>query len=668
MTRKLTCEELEQRIKELEGKILEHRHVEKELRENEKDLKAIFDAIGEGIGVFDITGKIVKINKRIVEVGGYSEEEIIGKRIGLLKMFPPKSLLTMLFNFSKLISGNETPRFEIEAYRKTGEKFNLELHGSPLRKRGRIVGMVGIMRDISQRKRAEEALRKSEETARVMLNATTDIAALIGLDGTVVACNDKLPQSYGLTLEEIIGKNILDFLPPDIAKNRKARAGEAIQSGKPVQHRDELGGRKFEHYIYPVVDAKGHVAQLVIFTNDHTEEWKVNKEKEELQEKLARLNRMEALGLLAGGVAHDLNNILSGIVSYPELMLMDLPEGHKLRKPLEIIQESGKGAATVVSDLLTLARGVASDRETVNLNSIVKEYLLSPEFKKLEHFHPTITLKADFDLDLLNIKGSQVHIRRAIMNLVMNAFEAIGNDGKVTISTRNQYLDKPMKVYDQVCGGEYAVLSVSDDGMGIPKDDLERIFEPFYSKKVIGRSGTGLGLAVVWSTIQDHEGYVNVINDENGTTFELYFPITRDEVSYKDPSVLIEDCKGNGQKILVIDDIDSQREVGCKMLNILGYKTKAVGSGEEAVEYLKEHSVDLIVLDMIMDPGIDGLETYKRILELHPGQKAIIVSGFSETGPVKEAKRLGVGAYVKKPFLLESIGLAIRDELAKQKK
>jgi CheY-like chemotaxis protein len=312
-----------------------------------------------------------------------------------------------------------------------------------------------------------------------------------------------------------------------------------------------------------------------------------------------------------------------------------------------------------------VARGVATTREPLHLNEIVSDYLNSPEFKKLEKFYPTVTVKANIDTDLLNISGSHVHIRKVVMNLVSNASEAIEGSGNVTISTMNRYVDRPLRGYDDVNIGEYAVLAVSDDGPGISSDDLERIFEPFYTKKVMGRSGTGLGLAVVWNVVQDHKGYIDMITDENGSTFELYFPITREEISSQHLSIPIKDYKGSGETILVVDDVGSQRDISCRMLDKLGYKTKAESSGEEAVEYLKENTVDLIVLDMIMDPGINGLLTYERILKTHPNQKAIIVSGFAETDDVKKAQRLGAGQYIKKPITLEKIGIAVRDELKK---
>ena len=181
----------------------------------------------------------------------------------------------------------------------------------------------------------------------------------------------------------------------------------------------------------------------------------------------------------------------------------------------------------------------------------------------------------------------------------------------------------------------------------------------------MGRTGTGLGLAVVWNTVKDHEGYIDVTSDNNGTIFELYFPITRDEIFGKDFSVPIKEYKGNGERILVVDDVESQREISCKMLDVLGYNTEAVSSGEKAVDYLKRHTVDLILLDMIMDPGINGRETYERIIKIHPNQKAIIVSGYAETAEVKEAQKIGAGKYIKKPLTLEKIGLAVKEELEK---
>jgi CheY-like chemotaxis protein len=193
---------------------------------------------------------------------------------------------------------------------------------------------------------------------------------------------------------------------------------------------------------------------------------------------------------------------------------------------------------------------------------------------------------------------------------------------------------------------------------------MERIFEPFYTKKSMGRSGTGLGMAVVWGTVKDHRGYIDIKSQEGkGTAITLYFPVTRQELDKTTDFYDIEAIKGKGESILIVDDIADQRQIASEMLEKLGYTVKAVESGEAAVDYLANHRVDLIVLDMIMDPGIDGLETYQKILQIHPGQKTIIASGYSESERVKEAQRIGAGIYIKKPYLIEKFGRAVKAEL-----
>jgi len=528
-----------------------------------------------------------------------------------------------------------------------------------------------LMEEIKNRKQAEEALRESEERFGGFARASGYGFAMGELTGQLVFGNPAVLRIveeereadftaktfYQYYSEE--NKRLLrtDILPIVMAKGQwKGELPLLTAKGNLAPT---------EQNIFLISDKHGAPRMVGNIITDISERRLAEEALRESEEKLARAKKMEALGLLAGGVAHDLNNVLAGIVSYPELLLMDLPKESKLRKPIETIQDTGHRAAAIVQDLITVARGVAITKEPLNLNAIVEDYLLSPEFKKLKQFHSAVTIKTNLDNDLLNITGSDAHLRKVVMNLVSNAAEAMEGSGTVIIATINRYIDRPIMGYEDVNAGEYAVLSVSDGGSGISSDDLERIFEPFYTKKVMGRSGTGLGLAVVWNVVQDLKGYIDLISDDNGTTFELYFPITRDEVSDKDLSIPINDYKGGGETVLVVDDVESQREIACKMLEALSYKTKAVSSGEEAVEHLKEHTVDLILLDMIMDPGINGRETYERIIKIHPNQKAVIASGFAETDDVKESQKLGAGQYIKKPLTLEKMGIAVRDELKK---
>lgn len=389
-------------------------------------------------------------------------------------------------------------------------------------------------------------------------------------------------------------------------------------------------------------------------------------EQERLTLQLQRVEKMEAIGTLAGGVAHDLNNILSGIVNYPELLLLDMPVDSPYRKSLIAIQESGYRAVAIVQDLLTLARRGAAVLETINLNKLIKSYLDSPEGRKLFAEHPLIDVQTDMQEDLFNTKGSPVHLLKTVMNLVTNGIESIKGDGVITIKTENRYISRPLLGYDEVEEGDYVSMTVKDTGQGIADNDLERIFEPFFTKKQMGKSGSGLGLAVVWGTIKDHHGYIDVqSHNSSGTTFTLYFPITREEIEESNPERQIESYMGNGETILIVDDVQTQRDIASNMLEKLKYNTCNVTSGEEAIAFLTKYPVDLIVLDMLMPPGIDGLETLQHIVKIYPQQKAIIASGYSETERVLEAQRLGAAAYIRKPYSLEMIGLAIKQELEK---
>nr|WP_320194237.1 cache domain-containing protein [uncultured Desulfobacter sp.] len=517
---------------------------------------------------------------------------------------------------------------------------------------------------VDDRKRTDKALRESEERFRNLSHATFE-GIVLHDNGCIIQANEQFYKMYGYTRQELADKNILRVLvAPD----------SVVMMKNKVESRDfgpyDVTCVKKDGNTFPVeirvrpMSYHGREIRMVAL-RDLSEQKTAQEQKKALEARLRRAEKMEAIGTLAGGVAHDLNNVLTGLVSYPDLLLMDLPEDSDLRNPILTIQKSGKRAAAIVQDLLTLARRGVAVSKVINLNDLVNDYLKSPEHNKLKSFHPNAEFSTDLQPDLLNIMGSPIHLSKTIMNLISNAVEAIEDHGLVSISTRNRYIDTCIKGYDEVREGDYAILSVTDNGSGINEGDLEKIFEPFYTKKAMGRSGTGLGMAVVWGTVKDHDGYINVESQGGkGSKFTLFFPVTR-KAAEKDEVLLIDDYMGNGEKILVVDDVSQQIEIASALLQKLGYAVDAVSSGEDAVEYIKNNTADIIILDMIMDPGIDGLDTYKRILELNPEQRAIIASGFSETDRIKEAQRLGAGEYVKKPYTLEKIGIAVKTELSR---
>ena len=634
---------------------------EEAIRKSEEEHRSILKTAMDGFWLADREGRLMEVNEAYCQMSGYSEEEILSMSIWDLEANEDANDVAV--HSQKIISAGQD-RFETIHRRKDGKPFNVELSVQYNTYEGG--RFIAFLRDITERKASEKSLRQIAEKYRQIFENIQDVYYESGLDGKILEVSPSIEKISGYRREELIGKWLYD-----IYANPEKRAGfvkQILEKGRLNEY--EISLKDKDGSIRPcsvttsiVMDEQGKPIKLVGSMRDISERKQSEKERRELKEQLHRAQKMEAMGLLAGGVAHDLNNILSGIVSYPQLILMDLPEESPLRKPIKSIHESGMRAADAVADLLTIARGVAIGKETLNLNRVVNEYLDSPEFNKLKKSHIFVEFRAELNEDVLNTKGSPVHIKKALMNLVVNAAEAIEKSGTVTISTCNLYLDEPFMGYENVRQGEYTVLSVSDDGSGISPQDLERIFEPFYTKKVMGRSGTGLGLAVVWNTVQDHNGYINIKTSDKGTTFELYFPVTREGIAEKMEAIRLEEYMGHGEKILVVDDEETQREIAGGILARLGYRAEAVPSGEEAIAYVKRHPVDLIVLDMVMPKGMNGRETYERIIKIRPGQKAVIASGYAKTGEVDAAQGLGAGKYIKKPYTLEKIGVAVKEEL-----
>jgi PAS domain S-box-containing protein len=510
-------------------------------------------------------------------------------------------------------------------------------------------------------------LRK-KENYKNLFEAAPDGVEVLDARGHIVDCNKAYLKMLGYKSEEVVGQHTSHFFSDQSKPSVQTNFPILIQEGYVEAQVELVSGSGELISIWrkekAIVDENGAFVGAVIYNRDLSRQKAVEEEKKVLEAQLRRSQKMEALGTLAGGVAHDLNNVLGGLVSYPEFLLMQIPKDSPLRPHLTIIKKSGEKAAAIVQDLLTLGRRMVAVNEVVNLNRIIEDYLVTPEFQRLASFHPNVQFETNLAENLLNISGSPVHLSKTVMNLLSNAAEAMPDGGKVIVSTETGYLDRPIKGYDQVEEGDYVILTVSDTGIGISPEDLERIFEPFYTKKVMGRSGTGLGMAVVWGTVKDHNGYIDVQSVERkGTSFTLYFKGTRERLAKGVAPRPMDDYKGHGETILIVDDIEEQRHMAEQILNSLGYSVHTAASGEEAIHYVATQSMDLLLLDMIMEPGFDGLETYKRILAAHPGQKAILVSGFSETDRIREAERLGAGQYVKKPYTLEKIGKAVRDEL-----
>ncbi len=670
--------ELRERVAELEKDQAERKRAEEVLRNSEKRYRSLVETSSDWLWEIDAQGHYTFASSRAHEIFGFAPEEVVGRTP--FDLMPEEEARRVGAIFAE-IAAERRPFSLLENVNlhRDGRRVVLETSGVPVfGPDGEFAGYRGMDRDITECKRAEEALRESEARYRLLAENAMDVIWTVGMDMRLTYISPSVMRLLGFTVEEAMARTMRQaYTAAAYEKAMQILAEEiALESeGLHDPNRTRMLELELVHKdgkIVPVEgnfcfirDPTGKAIGLLAIARDITERKGAEEERRRLEERLQRAEKMEALGTLAGGVAHDLNNVLGVVVGYSELLLLKVTdESDAIKSHVSEILKAGGRAAAMVQDLLTLTRRGVRSKKVLNLNDIVMECQNSPEFAKISSYHPDIRAKTNLEAGLPNISGSDVHLGKSLLNLLANAAEAMPAGGTLTVKTSNLYLDKPISGYEEVSEGDYVVLSVSDTGEGISPADLKRLFEPFYTKKAMGRSGTGLGLSVVWGTLKDHHGYINVESEQGkGSTFTLYFPVTREEMSPEQVSVSVSEYTGRGEAILVVDDVVEQRNLSTAMLTKLNYSVMSVSSGEEALEYLKQHQVDLVLLDMIMDPGMDGLDTYSGILKIHPRQKAIIVSGFAETKRVAKSQALGAGAYLKKPYSLEALGLTVRKEL-----
>jgi len=507
------------------------------------------------------------------------------------------------------------------------------------------------------------ALWESEAKFQTLFENSPDAYFVEDYEGYVLDVNPAACRLHGYPREELIGKHCTELVPSNMVQEAKADF-ETLVAGD-VHSIDSFSLRQDGRRV-PVEIRSGPIQYdgrpaLFLQVRDTTERYRAKARERELTARLARSERMESLGVLAGGVAHDLNNILGPIVAYPEIILEELDPDHPVRADIEQMGQSARRAAAVIQDLLTLARRGNYQTEPVNLNELVHTCLKTPGFNELQTHHPAVEVKTVCEPDLYPVQGSTPHLLQALTNLIMNAFEAMPDGGQLTISTQAAFVEHKVGTYEPIEEGQYMILNIADTGCGISRQNLEHIFEPFYTSKKLGRSGSGLGLAVVYGTMKDLKGHVDVQTAPGrGTVFSLYLPVAQKIARPQaEPDI---DYRGT-ETVLVVDDVKQQREVAARLLSKMGYQVVCVSNGPDAIEQGWRHDIDIVLLDMILEDDFDGLETYKRLLELHPQLPCVIVSGFSETQRVREAQALGAGTYLRKPYTLEKLGRAIRQEL-----
>jgi PAS domain S-box-containing protein len=642
----------------------EHGKVAKQLRESEENYKAIFEHIIDVYYRSNMDGKLVMLSPSGKDLLGYdSVEEMIGMDIASEFYYDPEDRIAFIEALKK--------KGEVRNYRgalkhKKGHPVFIETNSHfVFDKDGNPVGIEGIIRDITDHLKADQAIKESEEKYKRLFDHSNDAIFIHDLQGNISDVNQRACEMLGYTYDEM-PKILIPELHPEEERGKSLQMFKKIHKEKAV--RFESVFQRKDGFCFDVdisariVDEETGVIEGMV--RDISERKKAEREQRELEARLHRARKMEALGTLAGGVAHDLNNILWSMVSYPDLILSRLPEGSPLREPVTLIQNGGQKAVLIVQDLLALARSGMTVTEVMQVNDLINDYLKSVEYRDLVNQHKGLNVEVNLESDLPNILGSSVSVSKAVMNLVLNAAESMVDKGTIKIESEARTLDEPVAGYEEIRPGEYVVIRISDQGEGISPESIDRIFEPFYTTKVMGRSGTGLGMAVVWASIKDHNGFIDIKSaKDEGAVFELYFPATWKTQGHAERTGTLEEVKGNGEHILVVDDIPEQRTLIYDMLVALNYTAVTVATGKEAVEYVKNQDADLLLLDMVLNSEMNGIETYMEIRKLNPDQKVVIGSGYSEPEDIERAQEMGITGFVGKPYTLQKLGSAIKTAL-----
>ncbi|PIE71485.1 MAG: hypothetical protein CSA22_02975 [Deltaproteobacteria bacterium] len=651
-------------IRKLRKEIRECQAAELALIESESRFKELIQNIPNiAVQGYDMSRRVVFWNKASEHLYGYTSTEAMGRYIEdlIIPEFMRDQVRTDIYNW---FHNNITiPSSELELQHKDTHK--VPVYSSHVMQQNAKGNRTLFCLDVDLSLIRETQLRYQSLFQHMISGVAVYEAIDNGADFIIRDFNTAGERISEISREEVIGRRVTEAFPGIREFGLFDVLVSVWKTGKSKMHPvsfyqdNRISGWK-ENTVYKLPSG-----EVVAVFQDVTRQKEIEENNAIMAQKLHRARKMEAIGLMAGGVAHDLNNILSGIIGYPDLMLTQIAPGSELEKMTQAVKNSGERAAQVVADLLTLARGVATTTEVANLNHLIEDYLASPECFKKRCLYPGIQIQTYFHPDLLNVRCSTLHIRKSLMNLVTNSLEAFDGmeAGDIQIETRNIYIDAPLAGNQFMESGEYVAVVIQDTGKGISEADLERIFEPFYTRKVMGRSGTGLGLTLVWNTMRNHGGAVTVSSDTDGTRFELYLPATRDPLPGLPASRDVCAVQGKGQQILVVDDEAQQRDIASRMLIQMGYRVETVDSGEAAVEWLASRSVDLLILDMVMNPGMDGIATYRTILETHPGQKAVIASGYSKDQAVADARKAGVGAFLKKPYTLTLLGETVKSVL-----
>lgn len=670
--------ELNLKVEALTEENHNRRRMEMLLSQGKKEWERTFDAVPDMIFILAPDASILRANKAMLELLDLSSEQITGR-----KCYEVVHHKTTFPSFCNLYAPHTDikdfvpPLYQQHEFYESRFNRHFSALMSPLYSDdGELTGYVHLMRDITEQKKAEQEKQNYALYLDSILSSSSHTAIVAtDPDLCIKYFNPEAERIFQVRAADVLGLHIHEVHETLIVKATAGRREKPITSESVGHILQTLRAGEVHHFSFTYgavsIDARlsvitnpaGDSSGFLLMASDITDKVQADKQQEVMAQRLVKAEKMEAIGLMAGGVAHDLNNILSGIINYPEMMLLQMGGDNKWKKALETIRDSGMRAAAIVADLLTIARGVACEKKIISVNEIVRQYRRSPEFHKLEARYPEVTVTTELAPDLYSCCCSPVHIQKILMNLVANGFEAISDRGVVTLTTSNAFVDSSRAEENKISSGNYVQITITDNGKGITEEDSRHMFEPFYSTKEMGHSGTGLGLAVVWNTVHDHKGAITVAGDGPGTTFTILLPAVDPETAGTEKKTETTPERGSGT-VLVVDDEPLQRDVARQMLQMLGYEVATAANGREAVKYVQNQEVDLIILDMIMEPDMNGRQTLEEILKIRPEQKTLIASGYADSSEVKRACTLGSTALMNKPYTLQKLSESVVVALA----
>jgi two-component system cell cycle sensor histidine kinase/response regulator CckA len=640
----------QQHAEQLMEEIRLREQAEKELADSEKRYRELIERASDIVYQADANGLFTLVNPSVERLTGYAAEEIIGKHY-LELVSREHKIDTERFYEIQVAKRLPITYQEIPIVTKKGETVWLGQNIQLLMEGETVAGFQAIARDITERKRAEEDLRRSKETIEALLNASTDVAVLLDSEGKILAANEQAVRRLGKAIEELLGESVFDFSPPQISEPRRRRLRRVVRTGKPLRVED-MGyeDKIYDTSAYPVFGSGGGVEAVAVFARDITQH-------KRLQEQLRQASKMEAVGTLAGGMAHDFNNLLQVILGYADLLLLDKDPTHPDYGRVKAVRESARKGRDLVQRILTFSRKVEFSPRPIDLNHEVR--------KAQELLYRTVPKMIDIKLNLAErlktINGDPDQIEQVLVNLAVNARDAMPEGGRLSFETRNVSLDEHFCTdHPEVRPGDYVLLQVSDTGLGMEKDVLDRIFEPFYTTKDTGE-GTGLGLAMVYGIVKGHGGHIACSSLLGaGTTFQIYFPTVEEDVQ-TDSETTMEMPPFGTETLLLVDDDESVIEVGTEMLSRAGYQILTASSGQEAVEIFRtsKEEIALIILDLIM-PEMGGRRCLEELLAIDPEVRVLIATGYYANGPKQEIIDAGARGFIRKPFETKQILVEIR--------